>query len=374
VVPIVNCRYHGWPDRGQNNGKKAEMPKTISQRTLTIALCACAIFLASPQAATADDTLSVLLGGKTPPLMNALNLIAAGAGFYRAEHLVVTTSIVDGTPLATEMCATGKADICPMGIEAAISGYDTGRRLTMFLTRASKFGYVLAVLDSSPIRTLADFKGKTIGVHSLTGTSPLLATQSSLATAGLKAADYTFVPIGMTDAAIDMFASGKVQAAALPLYELIPYMVGGLKLRIFHHPTLGDSANAGYLAAPSVLAAKGDAIGRFSRAIVKAALLVHDKPEAAARALLTATGEPFTDADVQRKIAEFAVWQNDLPASDPSSRRIGAPSVDGMGRYIQLLKDAGAVKNTIPGAAVATDAFVGVANNFDHREIETFAK
>jgi len=350
------------------------MPRTLLQSTRTLVFCACAIFLAAPQAAMADDSLSVLLGGKTPPLMNALNLIAAGAGFYRAEHLNVTTSIVDGTPLATEMCATGKADICPMGIEAAISGYDTGRRLTMFLTRASKFGYVLAVLDSSPIRTLADFKGKTIGVHSLTGTSPLLATQSSLATAGLKAADYTFVPIGMTDAAIDMFASGKVQAAALPLYELIPYMVGGLKLRIFHHPTLGDSANAGYLAAPSVLAAKGDAIGRFSRAIVKAALLVHDKPEAAARALLTAAGEPFTDADVRRKVAEFAVWQDDLPASDPASRRIGAPSVDGMGRYIQLLKDAGAVKNTIPAAAVATDEFVGIANNFDHREIENFAK
>ncbi|HWA68383.1 MAG TPA: ABC transporter substrate-binding protein [Rhizomicrobium sp.] len=350
------------------------MPKTILQCTRTIALCACAIFLAAPQAASADDSLSVLLGGKTPKLMNSLNLIAAGAGFYRAEHLNVVTSIVDGTPLAAGMCATAKADICPMGIEAAILGYDKGRRLTMFLTRASKFGYVLAVLDSSPIRTMADFKGKTIGVHYLNGTSPLLATQSLLATVGLRAADYTFVPIGFADAAIDMFASGKVQAVALPLYELIPYMVGGLKLRIFRHPTLGDSANAGYLAAPSVLAAKRDAIGRFSRAIVKAALLIHDKPEAAARALLTATGEPFTDADVRRTAAEFAVWQNDLPASDPASRRIGAPSVDGMRRYIQLLKDAGAIKSAMPGAEVATDKFVGVANDFDHREIENFVK
>ena len=45
----------------------------------------------------------------------------------------------------------------------------------------------------------------------------------------------------MEDSAIDMLTSGKVQAAALPLYELIPYMVGGLKLRIFHHPTLENS-------------------------------------------------------------------------------------------------------------------------------------
>ena len=52
-----------------------------------------------------------------------------------------------------------------MGIEAGISGYAQGDLLKMFLTRASKFGYVIAVLDSSPIKTLADVKGKIIGVH-----------------------------------------------------------------------------------------------------------------------------------------------------------------------------------------------------------------
>jgi NitT/TauT family transport system substrate-binding protein len=324
--------------------------------------------------AAADDSLSVILGGQTPPLMNALNLIAAGAGFYKDENLNVTTSIVDGTTLAAKMCAHGQADICPMGIEAGISGYPNGDELKMFLTRASKFGYVIAVLDSSPIKTLADLKGKTIGVHSITGTSPILATQSSLATVGLKSGDYSFVAIGMEDAALNMFTSGKVQAAALPLYELIPYMVGGLKLRIFHHATLADSANAGYLASPAVLAAKHDAIARFSRAIVKAALLVRDKPESAARALLTANGQPFTDADVKRKVAEFAVWQDDLPAANPNSRQIGKPSVAGMQAYLKILKDAGDLKADVPVSAVVTDEFSDFANDFDHSTVANYSK
>jgi NitT/TauT family transport system substrate-binding protein len=246
--------------------------------------------------------------------------------------------------------------------------------MKMFLTRASKFGYVIAVLQDSPIKTLADLKGKTIGVHTLTGSSPVLTTQSALATVGLTPADYTLVGIGMEDSAANALGSGKVAAAALPLYELIPYIVGGMKLRIFHHPTLGNSANAGYLASPSVLAAKHAAVGRFSRAIVKASLLVHYHPDAAARAMLTAVGAPFTAEDVQRRTAELNAWQDDLPAANPQSRRIGAPSLPGMQRYLDLLHGAGAVKTAIPVADVATDELVAVANHFDHQSIESYSK
>ncbi len=340
---------------------------------------ACAMLLLTQGPAAADDALSVVLGGKTPPLMNSLNLIAAGAGFYKDEHLNVTTSIVgrlsaDGTPLPAKMCAHGQADICPIGIEAGISGYAKGDVLKMFLTRASKFGYVIAVLDSSPIKTLSDLRGKTIGVHSLTGASAILSTQSSLATVGLKTGDYTFVEIGMEDPALNQLTSGKVQAAGLPLYELIPYMVGGLKLRIFHNPTLENAANAGYLASPETLTSKHDAIARFSRAIVKAALLIDYHSDAAAKALLTADGQPFTDADVKRKVAEFAVWQDDLPAADPNSRQIGRPSVAGMQAYLKILKDAGDLKFDVPVSAVVTDEFSAFANDFDHNTVANFVK
>ena len=59
-----------------------------------LGLCAILIFAGRP--ARADDALSVVKDGKTPPLMNALNLIAEGAGFYREERLQVTTVATDG--------------------------------------------------------------------------------------------------------------------------------------------------------------------------------------------------------------------------------------------------------------------------------------
>jgi NitT/TauT family transport system substrate-binding protein len=336
---------------------------------------ACAILLLAQQPALADDALSVVLGARTPALMNTLNIIAEGAGFYRDEHLTVSKVLASGALESAQLCSSGKDDICPIGIEPLLTNYSDGVRLKMFLARASKFSYVIAVPEDSPIRKLADFKGRSIGVHVINAAaSGVFTTQSALAVAGLKPTDYTLVPIGYENQAADALASGKVAGAAFPYYEFLPLMVAGRKFRIFYHPSFKDVPNAGYAAAPAVMAAKGDALRRFSRAIVKASLLVHYNAAAAARLLLNADGAPFTDDDLQRKTAELTAWQSDLPAADPGNKRIGALSVAGIQRYIQLLADAGVTRTAIPASEVVTEDYIAFANDFDHRALEQFAR
>jgi NitT/TauT family transport system substrate-binding protein len=341
---------------------------------LTVAGALAALLMAS-RPALADDSLTLILGARTPALMNTLNLVAEGAGFYKDEHLTVTRSSSNGALDAAQACSSGKIDICPIGIEPPITNYADGIRLKMFLSRASKFAYVIAVPEDSPIKTLADLKGKNIGVHVINAAaSGAFTTTSTLSLAGLKPTDYSLVPIGYETQAADALASGKVSAAAFPYYEFIPFIVAGRKLRIFQHPTLKDVPNTGYAAAPSVLAAKKDQIRRFSRAIVKAALFIHYNAAASARLLLQADGKPFTDEDVQRKTAELNAWQDNLPAADPKSRRIGAFSEEGVQRYIQLLADSGVIKTPIPASEVVTDEFIKFANDFDHKAVEKLAK
>jgi NitT/TauT family transport system substrate-binding protein len=340
----------------------------------TVLLGACSIFLLA-QPAPADATLSVVLSVKTPALMNALNLIAAGAGFYKDEHLLVSTTFVDGALQATQLCSSGKGDICPIGIEPLIINYGDDIRLKMFLARSSKFAYVIAVPEESPINTLADFRGKTLGVHVISAAaSGVFTTQSALAAAGLRPTDYTLAPIGYEDEAANALVSGRVAGAAFPYYEFIPFIVAGRKLRIFHHPTLENVANVGYAAAPSVLANKGNAVKRFSRAIVKASLLVRYNAAAAARFLLTAEGRPIADESLRRKTEELLAWEEDLPAADPNNKRIGAFSLTGLAAYIQLLKDAEVTKTTIPVSQVVTEECIEFANDFDHKSVEKFAK
>ncbi len=343
-------------------------------RLRDVALTAAAMLMLAAGPALADDALSVTLAKRLPPLMNALNLVAEGAGFYREEHLQVTTRFIDQSIQTLSSCSSGQSDICPEPIEPLLEHYDDGVRLKMFLSSASAFHVVIAVPEDSPIKTLADLKGKSIGVHLATGASGLFPTQSALAAVGVQPGETSIVTVGLNQDAMDALASGKVAALGLPMYEMAPFIAAGVKLRILRHPILGHIANIGYVSAPSVIAVKGDALARFSRAIVKASLLIRYNPQAGARAFLTGKGQPFTEEDVTRIAADLTAWQDDLPASDPTVPLIGEIKAGDIQHYIQLLVDAGVMKRSIPASEVVTDQFVAAANDFDRKAFEARAK
>jgi NitT/TauT family transport system substrate-binding protein len=341
----------------------------------------CAALLAAgfaPQAARADDTLSVILGTGLPPLMDTLDLVAQGAGFYKTEHLTVTKVFASDAAAVADACATGKADICPLDIERVFTGYESGVPLELFGAWASRYTYVLAVPADSPIKTLADFKGKAIGVHQLgVGNKPFggqTAVTTALAAAGLTKDDYTFVPIGFNQPAMDALTSGRVAGAGFPRYELIPFQVAGTKLRIFENPLFPDTPSGGYAAAPATIQTKGDALARFMRAIDKAALVVRYNPAGAARLMLQTRGNPYTEDDVAFYAKALTLWEDALPARDPANRRIGYIPIQGEELYSKLLQQYGVTKAQVPVAAVVTNQFNAFANDFDHRAVEAFAK
>jgi NitT/TauT family transport system substrate-binding protein len=337
--------------------------------------CAAALvaLICRPLPAVADDTLTVVLAGDLPPLMDTLDLVAEGAGFYKAQHLTVKKLIVAGPAEALDACATNKADICPIGIERMFTGYEIGVHAQLFLAWASRYTYVMAVLEDSPIKSLADFKGKSVGVHLLGPTSTGQTTAiSMLSNAGLKPSDYTLVPIGFNN--LTVVTSKQVDGAAFPYYEMIPFQVGGTRLRIFENPILKETPSGGYGASPATIQTKSDQLSRFSRAIVEAALTVRLNPAGAARAMLQANGKPFTDADVVQFTRELTQWEGSLPAADPNNKHIGLFPLAGEEVYSKLLADYGLTKAPVPVSAVVTNQFNDFANGFDHAAVAAIAK
>ncbi len=350
----------------------------VSENRSRRAVLAAAVLLSLvviPRPVVADDAISVITGAP-PGMVDALDLIAQGAGFFKDEHLDVERDHAPNAATCAQLVATGKADVCSMSIEPVLTGYEKGLRLQSFLARTSSYSFMLAVLDDSPIKTLADFKGATIGELTV-GSAAEAAANSMLAGAGLKRSDYTFLPVGVGAQALEALRTRRVAAYINGYSDLVLFeAVGNVKIRLFRHPILKDVPNVAYSATPATIQTKGDLLRRYSRAIVKAALFIRENPAAAARLYLEFQigGGKVDPAALASTNYQFELLENYLPAADPSSKRIGYLPPRGLQVYSQMLADYGITHQVVPISAVTTDQFITFANDFDHRAVIAQAK
>lgn len=226
----------------------------ILRRGIAFAACALLLILVA-RPVRADDTLVLLDGGPGPNIYDTLRFVAQAKGFFHEQHVNVDETYTGAGLTAAQLVATGKGDILASTIEPILEGYEKGLRFQVFFTRSSHYAYVLAVLADSPIRTLADFKGATIGETNVSSSAEV-ATNSMLEGAGLSRSDYTYLPIGAGAQALQAIVSKRVTAVAFPYDLLAQYEItGGLSFRFFKHPIL-QAGNSVYAAPPSTVQAK----------------------------------------------------------------------------------------------------------------------
>jgi NitT/TauT family transport system substrate-binding protein len=337
-------------------------------------MCAILCLFGVRAPASADDPLTIVAGSSGAAAYDALDLVAQGEGFYKAEHLTVTRQYTGSAATAAQLVATGKGDICAATIEPILAGYDKGLRLTMFLARSQRYTYAIGVLDESPIRALGDFKGANIGVPSLAN-GAVQAADSMLAGAGLKPNDYAYVPVGLGAQALDALVSKRVAGFAAPSGAILPFEIEGHRaMRVFRSPTLGDISNAGYFATPATLQAKADVLRRFSRAIVMAAVFVRENTHVAARLYLEGDGEKITATSLANVARLLDLSHGDLLGADPLSNTIGSIAPKDVAVFTQFLAASGQTKGVVPSGDVATNQFIAYANDFNHKAIVALAK
>ena len=227
----------------------------------------------SPAAAVADDSLTVVGGSTASGFFEVLDLVAQQAGFFKDEHLIVDKQYLRETRRSRRNSSRRAR---PTSLRSPSS---RSSRATRRGCGSSDFSRAIRVTcrcwrcsTPVPIRTLADFKGATIGEYSA-GSAAEVTANSELAGAGLKRSDYTYLPIGAGAQAIAAMTSGKVAGVAFPYPELVTYTaLAGQKYRYFWHPILKDIPASVYAASPATIQTRGDVLRRFSRALVKASI------------------------------------------------------------------------------------------------------
>jgi NitT/TauT family transport system substrate-binding protein len=333
--------------------------------------------LGFPDPAAAQTKLVVQAGFPVPDLSAAVSLIAEQAGFFKDEGLQVEVRYSTGGPQATQITASGGADIAQATQEPSIEGYDKGIRGKIFYTEFTRLIYHMAVPADSAIQSIADLKGKTIGVSNMASAS-LIVARSALRYYKIPVEADTFRPVGLGAGAVAVLRSGQVQALSMWTAAYASMMRADISFRFLYHPTMAEIGSGGFFVTDKVLTEKRDALIRFGRAEAKATIFFLENPEATLRLYWKsnpAGKSSGTDEEALRRgLAEMRLLHTLYSTEKHTDKSYGLADLSGIQKYIDMFHDEGVIPRSFPASEVVTNDLVGPINNFDLAKVQTLAR
>ncbi|MDB6001752.1 MAG: NMT1-like family protein [Rhizobacter sp.] len=186
----------------------------MKRRTFVTAAAAGAVmpYLAQAQSTLEKPQLTVAVGGKN--LLYYLPLtIAESLGYFKDEGLDITIVDFAGGSQALRALVGGSADVVSGAFEHTINMQAKGQKLRAFVLQGRAPQIVLGINPKtmSGFKTIADLKGKKIGVTA-PGSSTQVLANFVLAKAGLKPSDVSIIGVGAGSGAVAAMRSGQIDA------------------------------------------------------------------------------------------------------------------------------------------------------------------
>lgn len=206
-------------------------------------------------------------------------------GYWKAEGLDVEVTGAAGSLPSLQMVLGGKADVGVVQPVTLFQMRPKGAKVKAFYTFVRQNWFFPAVLESSPIRSIADFKGRRIGVQSL-GASMIPFMNLALTDAGLNPErDVRFVAVGLGAGAAALLQQGQVDALALWSAQYATMENAGFRLRKFTDiaPLRDLSFAVAFVARDEWLRTNRRVAVGLGRGWAKATLFALHNPEAAVR-------------------------------------------------------------------------------------------
>jgi NitT/TauT family transport system substrate-binding protein len=173
--------------------------------------------VAQPGAAHAKDVpetpaLTLAVGG-LPGLYYLPVLAAQQLGYFKEEGLDVTLEDFAGGSKALEAVVGGSAEVGAGAFEHTLFMQEKGQRYRAFVLMGRAPQIVVAVLKSKAdqLKTLADFKGATVGV-SAPGSSTDLVLTVALRKAGVQRNEISAIGVGSGATVLAAVSGGRIDA------------------------------------------------------------------------------------------------------------------------------------------------------------------
>ena len=296
---------------------------------------------------------------------------------WENEGLDVTLQPTNSTT-AMQAVLSGQADIVNMGPAAAIIARSKGAPIkAVYLNMRHNFQFPV-VLDSSPIKSLADFKGKTIGVVSY-GAQMVQIFRGMLSEAGLNPdKDVSFVETGSGAQAIAALVHGKVDIWGTWDSQIATAENQGLKLRRFSSP-FAEKLNFGgsYFVRDDMISKRPHVIEKALRCVAIGSLTALTNPQGALKVhwkvFPLTKPSSLDDTTAIRQGLHIINTRNDFLKLEPGVQW-GEIPVSAVANMVAFMKAGNVIQTSPKLEDLYTNQFIAAINDFDHAKVIAAAK
>jgi len=266
-----------------------------------LAMAAVATCIATPQA-IAQEKVVVGLPGAGWSVQFGYYQFGEKLGFFKDEGLVLERIAVSGSAVLLPQVASNQVQFGYANPDLTVIALAKGEPLPLKFVQnwLQSSTWEVVTLASSPIKTLADLKGKKLGVGALTfGNIPL--TKSMLADAGLGwNKDVEILPVGTGAAAWRRLQTGEIDALNLFVGEHRRMEMAGIEITRMPLPDKFRTIfSNGMVTSDTLIAQKPKVVAGFGRALIKSWIACKANTEACVRAYWeqTPTAKPTPDKE-----------------------------------------------------------------------------
>ena len=209
--------------------------------------------------------------------------VARGAGFFKEEGLDVRpVTLSSSGPIMMALLMSGQADIVIAGAVAILRGIARGAPVVVVSGHLNRMSY--ALMTDKGLKTVADLKGKTIGITGIGGMGEFTVVESLRRHGMIKDRDFSVLNIeGGPAARIAALKTGKVQAVPLTPGQRVQAERDGFTVLLDTRETLTEIPSTIVASTREFAGSSPDKTVRFLRALDKANDLIRrDKDKAVA--------------------------------------------------------------------------------------------
>ena len=333
-----------------------------------------AALLLAPLPAAAETTIRLGWCARTVSSAVAPIAVATKMGWFRDAGYKVELAPLPGSSDCVKLVATGQLAYSLPSIEPLAALRPQGVKVKNFYTAYQGNIYGIAVPVGSPIKTLADLKGKRIGVTSMASAGVNVA-RALVASQGLNPdTDVRIVVVGEGGQAAALVRQGQVDA--LSQFDVMYALVenAGTKLERLDASSIARFPSNGFIAAEETLAKNpGEAIA-LARGYAMGTVFTLANPEAAVRALWEVF--PQTRGTGRAEDAALAEDIKTLQARAPNWRleaggvaKWGENSLANYDAYVDFLLKWKVITEKVPASDLVTNALIDEINKFDPAKI-----